>query len=75
MTKAEFSRFMAEIGRKGGKVGGKRRLVAMSPEERSRIASIAAKARWKKHQQTPSQQISEPPRLGIKAALSKIAVK
>jgi len=50
MNKKQTSSYMTEIGRKGGKIGGKRRLVTMSPEERSRIASLAAKARWKKHQ-------------------------
>jgi len=49
MNKRQASKYMTEIGRKGGKIGGKRRLVTMNPEERSRIASIAAKARWKKH--------------------------
>lgn len=36
-----------ERGRKGGIVGGQRRSEALSPEERSRIASLAAKSRWK----------------------------
>jgi len=47
-AKAIISKFMAEMGRKGGRVGGKRRLVTMTPEERSKIASKAAKARWDK---------------------------
>lgn len=33
---------------KGGKKGGKARAKALTPEQRSEIASIAAKARWKK---------------------------
>jgi hypothetical protein len=33
---------------KGGKVGGKARANVLTPAERSEIASIAAKARWKK---------------------------
>ena len=37
---------MAELGRKGGKVGGKRRLETMTPEERSRMARDAATVRW-----------------------------
>lgn len=36
------------LGRKGGKKGGKARASKLTPEERSRIASIAATARWKK---------------------------
>jgi hypothetical protein len=48
MTKAQISQLMATMGRKGGKVGGKRRLVTMTPEERSQIALKAAKVRWAK---------------------------
>lgn len=33
---------------KGGQKGGKARARALSPAERSEIASIAAQARWKK---------------------------
>lgn len=37
-----------ELGRKGGKKGGKARASKMTPEERSAAASKAAKARWHK---------------------------
>lgn len=37
-----------EYTRKGGKKGGKARAKALTPAERSEIASIAASARWKK---------------------------
>lgn len=47
-TKAQISMFMAQLGRKGGKVGGKRRLKTMTPEERSSVARKAAEARWKR---------------------------
>ena len=43
-----LSRVMAEIGRKGGRIGGKRRLKTMTPEQRSEVASSAAKVRWAK---------------------------
>jgi hypothetical protein len=46
--KALVSKVMAEMGRKGGKVGGKRRLATMTDEERSEAASHAANARWAK---------------------------
>ena len=39
---------MAALGRKGGRIGGKRRLVTMTHEERSAVGLKAAKARWKK---------------------------
>jgi len=47
-TQADVSRFMAEMGRRGGKIGGSRRAAHMSKEERSASASKAARARWGK---------------------------
>ena len=43
-----LSAYMAAMGRKGGLVGGKRRLVTMTPAARKRAASKAAQARWGK---------------------------
>ena len=37
-----------ELGRLGGLKGGKARAAKLTPEERSEIASFAAKARWAK---------------------------
>lgn len=42
------SQVMSKMGRKGGKIGGKRRLETLSDKRRSEIASAAAKARWAK---------------------------
>jgi hypothetical protein len=42
------SQVMSEMGRKGGLIGGKRRLVTMTEERRKQVASDAAKARWAK---------------------------
>jgi hypothetical protein len=39
---------MRTMGAKGGKIGGKRRLETMTPEQRSKSAKKAAKARWSK---------------------------
>jgi hypothetical protein len=36
------------LGRKGGLKGGKARAEKLTPEERSKIAKIAANARWRK---------------------------
>lgn len=47
-TKAEISRVMAVLGRKGGKIGGKKRAAGMTPERRSEIALKAARSRWAK---------------------------
>jgi len=41
-----LSRVMAEMGRRGGKIGGKRRLKTMTPEQRKIAAAKAAQARW-----------------------------
>jgi hypothetical protein len=48
MTKAQISHLMAEMGRRGGKIGGKRRLETMTAAQRSAVALKAARARWTK---------------------------
>ena len=48
----DLSAYMASIGRKGGQIGGKRRLKTMTKAERHKVAAKAAKARWKKSRQT-----------------------
>jgi len=45
---SSISEYMAHIGSKGGKIGGKRRLKTMTSEQRKKAAIRAAKARWKK---------------------------
>jgi len=44
---AVSSEYMASIGRRGGQIGGKRRLKTMTAEQRQKVARKAAKARWK----------------------------
>ncbi len=50
MDKKIVSQVMSEMGRKGGKIGGKRSLETMTPEERAERARKAgekgAKSRW-----------------------------
>ena len=48
MDRSLISRAMAEMGRKGGKIGGKRRLKTMTSDQRKAAAVKAAKARWDK---------------------------
>jgi hypothetical protein len=48
IDRSMLSKIMSAMGKKGGKIGGKRRLVTMTPEERSQIALKAANARWGK---------------------------
>jgi hypothetical protein len=45
-SKSQISLLMAQLGRKGGKIGGKRRLETMTGRERTAIARKAAQARW-----------------------------
>ena len=47
------SRVMAEMGRRGGKIGGARRAANMTEAERSNAAALAANARWAKRRGQP----------------------
>ena len=47
-TAPSISAYMASMGRKGGQLGGKRRLITMTPEQRRIAAQKAAGARWAK---------------------------
>ncbi len=49
-TKSDISRVMSAMGRKGGKVGGKRRMVTMTAEQRREVAQKAANTRWAKRE-------------------------
>jgi|HubBroStandDraft_1064217.scaffolds.fasta_scaffold709042_2 hypothetical protein len=48
VSQSMISLVMSQMGKKGGSKGGKMRLVTMTPERRSEVASIAAKKRWAK---------------------------
>lgn len=48
VTAGMVSLVMTELGRRGGRIGGKRRLVTMTPERRQEIARLAARKRWGK---------------------------
>jgi hypothetical protein len=48
VTKSEISRVMAELGRRGGKIGGAKRAATLTPEKKREIAQKAALSRWKK---------------------------
>jgi hypothetical protein len=45
-TPESIKEYLARIGRKGGLKGGKERAKRLTKEQRSEIASNAAKARW-----------------------------
>jgi hypothetical protein len=45
---SDLSAYMAAMGRKGGSIGGKRRLLTMTPGQRKAVAAKASGARWGK---------------------------
>jgi len=53
-SRSLISQAMAEMGRKGGRIGGKRRLETLSDRRRSQIAREAAQARWAKKKKKPA---------------------
>ena len=46
--RSEISKYLSEIGRKGGRIGGKVRADRLTAQERKEIAKKAAQARWAK---------------------------
>jgi hypothetical protein len=54
-----LSRAMAEMGRKGGKIAGKRSVETMSATTRERRAKAAAKARCKPQNKTCHESVHE----------------
>jgi hypothetical protein len=48
VSNATISQVMAAMGRKGGRIGGKRRMESMTPEKRSALARMAVQTRWAK---------------------------
>ena len=54
--KTAVSKYLAEIGRKGGKASGKVRMEKLTPEQRVAVAKMAAAARWAKQATPPVTQ-------------------
>ena len=52
------SRVMAAMGRRGGQIGGKRRMETMTAEERKASAQAAIKARWDKYRAMKASKTS-----------------
>lgn len=50
--KSAISKYLSEIGRRGGLKGGKARAEKLSSKKRKMIAQKAAKARWNKDDKT-----------------------
>jgi len=53
---AGFSAYMRALAKKGGRIGGARRMETMTPLQRQAVARKAANARWnkpKKSEKTP----------------------
>ena len=57
-----LSEIMTELGRKGGKIGGKRSLETMTPEERSARAKKASLAAAKKRTEKRLAAMKRAPR-------------
>jgi prolyl-tRNA editing enzyme YbaK/EbsC (Cys-tRNA(Pro) deacylase) len=53
-SKLDISRVMSAMGKKGGKIGGKRSLETLTLDERRTRALNAAKARWAKKKSNPT---------------------
>lgn len=53
-SKSVISQVMAEMGRKGGKAGGKKRAANLTAEQLSEIGRKGAAARWPKDSATHS---------------------
>ena len=49
VNRSMISQVMAEMGRRGGQIGGKRRLETMTPEQRKTASQVAINARWDKY--------------------------
>jgi hypothetical protein len=48
-TDAVISQVMAEMGRRGGRIGGKKRMESMGKKGRSEFARAAVNVRWAKY--------------------------
>lgn len=48
VSDSDIKRVMAELGRRGGRIGGKKRAEGMTKERRVEIALKAARSRWDK---------------------------
>jgi len=53
VTESDISRVMAAMGRRGGQIGGKRRLETMTADQRREIAKKAARSRWENTPKKP----------------------
>ena len=68
LKKSLISEVMREMGRKGGKIGGKRSLETMTPEERIERAKNASAAAAKKRTQKRLAEAKERKRSTKKSA-------
>ena len=71
VDKDAVSKAMSEMGRKGGKIGGRRRVETTTPQQRRRwakMASIAAAAKM-----TPEQRQERARKAGLAAARARKA--
>lgn len=60
VSRSLVSQVMAEMGRKGGRKGGKTRMGQLTAEQRSQLALKAAQARWEKRKKQSKRQREQP---------------
>ncbi len=53
-----ISQVMAEMGRRGGKIGGKNRMASLGKKGRSALGKAAVEARWAKYREEKAKQKS-----------------
>ena len=52
-AKADRNQDAVKRGAKGGKKGGAKRAINLTPSERAEVARVAGQARWKKAEESP----------------------
>ena len=67
-TRAQVSALMAQLGRKGGKIGGKRRLQTMTSGQRKRLARKAARAAMAGKEEKVDMSTSPTPSIPVATA-------
>jgi hypothetical protein len=66
-----ISKYLSEIGRRGGKASGKARMTKLTQEQRVAVARIAAAARWAKRVVKVDLQLRDTVDCGVLIVASK----
>lgn len=71
MDKNTISEVMRAMGNRGGKVGGRKRMDALSPEQRTALAKKAVAAREAKRAKSGQKAAAKPAEVRSKKAAAK----